>query len=284
MFQSATAYGLTFEFPADDNAVGPSLTRYGEFARVVTDFLLDHAGDETGTLIDAGANLGTICLPFAKERPGWRVQAIEAYPEMARLLTVNAARNRLSNIYVVRAAAGAAAGEVDFPNPPLTGPKNFGTLSIARASEFPCVKIPMVALDDIANPDTKLVKMDLEGHDPEALRGAQRLLHEVKPVWLIEAAVNHPQAAGAVIQSLLLAGYSVYWFYAPFVSLKARLERGERAPTPAEMKPLTLGDANAVALPPGMENRWDLPQIRTATDGRPDRINAYPYLKRYGFF
>lgn len=282
MLQRATAYGLTFEFPADDNAVGPSLTKYGEFARVVTDFLLDHATGETGTLIDAGANIGTICLPFAKERPGWRVQAIEAYPPLAHLLTVNAARNRLSNVYVVRAAAGGTTGEVDFPNPPLTGAQNFGTLSIARAAEFPCVKIPMVTLDDVADADTKLVKMDLEGHDPEALRGAHRLLHEVRPIWLVEAAVNHPQAAGAVIQTLLLAGYSVHWFYAPFVSLTARLARGEQV-RPQDMKAATLGDANVVALPPGAPNRWNLPPVRSAADPRPGVIAAYPYMARYGF-
>ncbi|MBX3484014.1 FkbM family methyltransferase [Phenylobacterium sp.] len=283
MLSRAVAYGLDLQFPAQDSAIGDSLMRYGEFARCIADFLIDHAVEETGVLIDAGANIGSIGLPFAKARPGWQVKAIEAHGGLAHVLTVNAARNLLSNVFVVRAAAGGTSGEVDFPNPPLIGEQNYGTLSIARAGEFPTVRTPMVTLDEIAPPDTRLVKMDLEGHDPEALRGAPRLLHEIRPVWLIEAAINHPQATGAVIQTMLLAGYSVYWFYAPFVSLEARRARGEEVGGAESWKPLTLGDANIVALPPGTPNAWRLPEVKSATDKRPGFTAAYPYLQRYGF-
>lgn len=282
MLERATTYGLDLQFPADDTAIGASLKQYGEFSRVITDFLIDHAGEDPGTLIDAGANVGAIGLPFAKARPGWRVQAIEASPAFADLLTINAARNHLSNVFVVRAAAGASAGEVEFPNPPLTGPFNFGTLSLAKAADFPCVKVPMVTLDEIAHPDTRLVKMDLEGHDPEALRGARRLLNEVRPIWLIEAAGNQPQASGAVIQTLLLAGYDVYWFYAPFVTLYARLARGEEL-THETVKAAGRGDANVVALPAGTPNAWNLSKVENAAQRWPASIGAHPYLKRYGF-
>ena len=76
MLDSTITYGLTFLVPARDRAIGNSLRFYGEFAKPEIDFLVACAGD-SGTLIDVGANLGAITLPFANQRAKWRVIGIE---------------------------------------------------------------------------------------------------------------------------------------------------------------------------------------------------------------
>lgn len=273
MLDRTIAYGLDFLFPARDDVIGASLALYGEFARPISDFLIDQATGGPGTLLDVGANIGTIGLPFAKARPDWRVLAIEAHRGVAAILAANALNNRLLNVQVVQAAAGAAGGVADFPNIGLDTEGNWGVLSLTTPTDERA-PVLMVTLDDIAPADTRLVKIDIEGADADALRGAPRLLNQVRPIWLVEASTGHPEASREVIQILLDAGYAVHWFYAPFATADAL--KGRVPPD------LGKGDANVVALPPGVANSWNLPVVKTPDDRRPAAASDYPYLQRYG--
>lgn len=273
MLDMTKAYGLDFIFPAGDEAIGASLALYGEFARPVTDFLIGHASKtEARTLIDAGANIGSIGLPFAKYRPSWRVIAIEAHRGIASILSANALNNDLENVSVIQAAAGATRCIVEFPDTDYSGGGNWGILSLKTETDRKA-PVLMLPLDEIAPANTGLVKIDVEGHDAEVLRGASRLLRQTRPIWFVEAATNHPAEARQVIEILLSAGYAVHWFWSPFVTMAASKGR-----TPTDFK----GDANVVALPPGVANDWNLPAVRSADDQRPSDAASYPYLERYG--
>lgn len=274
MLDRTIAYGLDFTFPIKDNAIGANLAMYGEFARPIADFLIEHAVAETGVMIDAGANIGAISLPFAAERPAWRVISIEPHRGLSALLSANAVNNRLMNIEVVQAAVGLAPGIVGFPSDPLGTERNFGTLSLKLPTDRPTTPTLMTTLDELAPGGAQLVKMDVEGCDAEALQGSPNLLRRVRPVWLVEAARNqYPQAAREVIQTLLDADYSVHWFFAPWTSALAL--KGRLSDRPGK------GDPNVVALPRGMENKWGLPVVRDADEPYPGTSEAYPYMARY---
>jgi FkbM family methyltransferase len=273
MLDRTRAYGLDFLFPEGDSAIGESLALYGEFAAVISDFLIEHATAETGTLIDAGANIGSVSLPFAAARPNWRVLGVEAHRGIAAIYGANAMNNRLTNVEIIQAAIAAERGLVRFPNPPLGLKRNFGTLSL-NTTDFETAPILRMTLDDIAPADTRLIKIDIEGHDAEALKGAPRLMQETRPIWLVEAAVNHPETAREVVRLLLEADYRVHWFFAPFATSRAL--KGRKTPT------LGKGDANVVALPAGVENSWNLPEIHSPDTPRPGAASDYPYLARYG--
>lgn len=272
MLDSASAYGLTFLFPRADNAVGASLRDHGEFARCEVEFLVESA-EGAGTLIDVGANIGAIGLPFAKARPDWRVLAIEAHRGLSGVLAANTLNNRLYNVDVVHAAAGAAPAIVAFPATPLTAKTNFGMIGF-HDREAPMEQVRMLTLDEVAPPDTRLVKIDVEGFEPEVLKGAARLLQARTAIWLVEATVQNPASAAEVIRTFQGAGYGVHWFYAPFAT-----------PSAASGGPVDKlrGDANVVALPPAVANRWNLTPVGAPTDQRPNNASAYPYLVRYGY-
>ena len=272
MLDCTLAYDLTFLFPARDSAVGASLRQHGEFARTELDFLADHATD-SGTLIDVGANIGAISLPFASSRSAWKVLAIEAHRGLSGLLAANTLNNRLYNVEVFHAAVGAERGLAEFPAASLSDEMNFGTLGFRSAAEA-TESVRMLTLDEIAPADTGLVKIDVEGYEPEVLKGAGGLLERRTAIWLAEASVQNPEPAAAVIRTFLDAGYSVHWFYAPFAT-----------PTCGKTRPETpqRGDANVVALPPGTPNRWSLPVVTDPAERRPGSVSAYPYLARYGY-
>ncbi|MBL8555853.1 MAG: FkbM family methyltransferase [Phenylobacterium sp.] len=272
MLKRAQAYGLTFLYPEHDTAVGPCLTRHGEFARPQLDFLVNQASGEAGVFVDAGANIGTISVPFARRRPDWRVLAIEAHRGLASILSANALSNGCDRVEVIHAAAGPDRRIAEFPTLPLDARVNVGTSSFYDR-ETPRLPVLMLPLDQIAPPDTRLVKVDVEGLEPEVLAGATRLINEVRPTWFVEAFYQAHRAG--VMETFLRAGYAVYWFYAPWVT-RAPLS-GVRAEDD------TVGDANFVCVPPGVAPAWALPPARPEDQSWPTDYALYPYLKEYGY-
>ncbi len=271
MLDRTTAYGLSFLFPAGDTAVGASLRDHGEFARTELDFLLEMAG-EAGTFIDVGANIGAIALPFASRKPAWKVVAVEANRPVSGVLWANTLANELHNLEVFHAAVGAESRLIPFPALPLARTGNFGALGFSAdtgATEL----VRMATLDELAPADTRLVKIDVEGHEPGVLKGAAELLKRRDVIWLAEATIQNPAASAEVIGVFEAAGYAVHWFYAPFAT--------PLSDKSAPAKP-GKGDANVVALPPGVANSWNLPLAHPG-DTRPTGVAAYPYLARYGY-
>ena len=64
---------------------------------------------------------------------------------------------------------------------PLSATRNFGELRFTTTSE---VKEPvlMLPLDELAPSDTRLIKVDVEGFEPEVLKGAQAFLRAARPL------------------------------------------------------------------------------------------------------
>lgn len=271
MIDVTSAYGLQFYFPMNDRAVGHSLRNHGEFGRVVVDLCLDYAGKD-GTFVDVGANIGSVGLPFAKARPAWSVHAVEAHRGLAGLHAANATVNGLHNVATHHLALGAERGIVDFPMPPLDEARNFGGIAMGQGGHNEPVR--MDTLDALVPDGADIVKIDVEGYEPEVLKGAPRLLAARKAIWILETVKQHPEASEATIRLMLEAGYEVYWFFVPFVTVSAP-KRG------AANNGVASGDSNIVALPPGAPNPWGLQPVHAADDKRPK--GGFDYLGRYGY-
>ncbi|TAL34667.1 MAG: FkbM family methyltransferase [Phenylobacterium sp.] len=274
MIEETEAYGLTFRYPALDTAVGASLRDYGEFARPELDLMLAYAEGASGTLVDVGAHVGTLLLPFAAARPGWRTIGIEAFYQMADLVREGAQRNAISNVEVFSVAAGEEAGVADFPAAELWFRGNFGRLGFNAEGMPGTRKVGVRPLDDIAPADTRLVKVDVEGFEPSVVRGARRLLRESRPLWLIETHRNALADREAIAAVLAPEGYSLFWFFSPFATPAAPKRQPE---DPGK------GDLGLVALPPGAPNLWNLPPAADLARP-PSDSGEFPYLRlKYGY-
>lgn len=274
LYKTTQAYGLDFNYLSADNGIGPVLDQYGEFARVESDLMAAYieAAGASGSLVDVGANIGTICLPLAAAFADLRVLAVEANRHTAGVLSKNVEQNSLSNVEVVHAAVGARSGTIDFPTPPLDMAISYGRLGAHMAGRVPSEPVRLRMLDEIAPPDTKLVKIDVEGFEDQVLAGAGRVLNDLRPVWVVEANPSARHVTEAVMRRFLAAGYRLHGLLTPFVT--------GRAPRGAKLERWTL-DLNFVARPAEHSNLWDLPAI---TDPEAPWIidrKAYPYLARY---
>jgi FkbM family methyltransferase len=183
MIDQTRANGISFLFPARDSTVGKCLRDHGEFCRAELQFLLDHAG-EPGLLLDVGANVGSIALPFARQRPTWKVLAIEAHRGIAGLLAANAINNRLWNVDALHAAAGPERRLAEFPVPPLDGSRNFGMTGFGTEG-VPFETVQMMPLDIVAAKNPCLIKIDVEGFETEVLKGARDLLEARRAIWVL---------------------------------------------------------------------------------------------------
>lgn len=135
-------------------------------------------------VLDVGANIGVYSLLAASQvGPAGRVLAFEPGPEAHRRLTENLRINRLDNVKVHTCALGDRVGVVDFLNQCDTTNR----MQTAADAGKSVVSVSVARLDDIVEIDCAMGKMDIEGAEPIALRGAERMLKEANPpVWLLE--------------------------------------------------------------------------------------------------
>ena len=166
------------------------------------------------TAYDVGAHIGyvTVCLAQAVGPQG-HVVAFEPLPGNQQRLRANLELNGLSGrVRVVADAVGEAAGRQRFrPHTSVA----MGRLAATHAAEEPAaglLEVEVVTLDEFAaaaGAPPGLIKMDIEGGEAAALRGARRLLRQAKPILLLELHEAHQAEAGSVVDALQQIGYEI---------------------------------------------------------------------------
>jgi FkbM family methyltransferase len=182
--QTSTRYG-TFVVNQHDVYVAGSLLRYGEFSQLEVEFLRPYLTPGS-TVLDIGANIGALTIPFAHlVGPTGCVVAFEPQRLCYQTLCANVALNSLTNVLAFQYALGF---EGDSIRVPLTDPyqrNNFGGLALSPTENGEIVTL--VKLDEINAPKAGLVKIDVEGMEPEVLKGGRGYITEHKPVLYLEA-------------------------------------------------------------------------------------------------
>ena len=170
--------------------------------------------------IDAGANIGVHTLEWARHMFGWgKVQAFEAQEFIFYALAGNLALNNCLNARARFAALGETTGELRVPQPNYFIPASYGSLEmrsrpdredIGQAVSYQddqLTTVPMVHLDGLHFDRLDFIKIDIEGMEMEALRGARRTLTQHHPVLLVEVIKSDRAAIEAFLGEL---GYGVH--------------------------------------------------------------------------
>src|SRR5262245_32585545 len=130
---------------------------------------------------------------------GWgSVIAIEAQERIYYALAGNIALNNCFNASALHAAVGAEAGELRIPVPDYTAAGSFGSLELRQRpsteyigqavsyDEGDLSPVPMITVDGLGLPRLDLIKIDIEGMEEEALKGAEATIEACRPVLIIE--------------------------------------------------------------------------------------------------
>lgn len=219
-----------------DHVIGLSIVR-GAYETEEIQFVrrLLQPGD---TAIDVGAHIGFFTVQMAAV-VGSRgcVYAFEPFDANADLLERSIAENLFADrVRFTRAAVGASTGTatLTFPRETL----NSGGAYLLPPGSTPLTgnlekEVSLIALDDLLlgrpapgepRRPVRFIKMDVEGAEPQVIRGARRILREDRPMILSEL---HPtqleRASGSTADAFLAelgdAGYRAH-----------RLERGAIGP------------------------------------------------------
>lgn len=134
-----------------------------------------------GPIIDVGANIGLVSLLLARRFPDREIHAFEPNPTTFETLEANIARNGASKVSCHRYAVSDADGTVMFDNDPIKR----GTASISKGGGNHAAEVPATTLDSfVAKQNISaigLLKIDVEGYETLVLRGASRVLSEIRP-------------------------------------------------------------------------------------------------------
>ena len=189
------AFGCDMVLDLHDPAVSRPLLLAGDYEPHVTQALLGLLRDDTH-LLDIGANLGYFSLLTAAQCPHGRVFAVEPDPQNFRAFSASIALNAYGErITAVQTAASDEDGTATLSD--LGNAANRGARFTAKtraalearvhgpAPSF--TEVPMARLDRLfAGERIDVVKLDVEGHEPPALRGAEGLLRACRPAILLE--------------------------------------------------------------------------------------------------
>ena len=155
-----------------------------------------HLARNGSRCLDIGANAGA--YSYFMRRAGAEVHAFEPIAP----LVADLRRRFGSSITIHPLAVSDLAGTVDIRAPLIQGKPAYGLASIEQAWEPNKVishRVEMRTIDSFAFDNVSLIKIDIEGHEAAALRGAAATIARCRPALIIEAEERHPPGAVAAV-------------------------------------------------------------------------------------
>jgi FkbM family methyltransferase len=146
--------------------------------------------------IDAGANIGYITLHLSRlVGPAGRVHSFEPMPDNLLRLRDSIQANACANVTVHPQAVGEGAGKVDL----YTFSDRYGSwhaLGSLRPlkAHYRAIPCDMIRLDQSVEGPVRLIKMDVEGAEVDAVLGAAGIIRRHHPHIIVE---SNPRALTA---------------------------------------------------------------------------------------
>lgn len=190
----------------NDVFVGRSIIKTGEYSEGEVSALLERASPDA-TVVEVGANMGVVTVPLAKRAA--RVIAFEPQRLMFQTLCANLALNNLTNVEAWPMAVSNRSGTLEIETPDPHEPNNFGAAGIGRGETVPVSTLDILLSDE---PRVDLIKIDVEGHEPQVLSGGASVIERCRPVIYMEA--DRDEHVDGLREALLAHRYGI-WLHKP---------------------------------------------------------------------
>lgn len=209
-------YGVQYVLPNIIESIGFDVFINGEYEPGIQD-LICKLLPKNGSFLDLGGNIGAIVLPVAKRRPDIRAFSVEAAPWIFQYLDANLKRNKLDNVRLINNALFDKDDiDLDFFSPH----DKYGKGSLAAVFTSDAVKVRSKKIDtlvaELGLERVDIIKIDIEGFEYFAFRGAEKLLQGPAAPRIIFEFVDWAEARanglqpGAAQQLLMEMGYLLY--------------------------------------------------------------------------
>lgn len=171
--------GLGFAFSIDPGDLFQPLMLAGTFDPVIQRVIRERARPSS-VVLEAGGHIGFFTLLLGRlVGPAGQVEVFEPEPRLRAALKRHVAANDLPQVQVVAAALSDSSGTATFHLPEQAG---WGSLRSEMWEMKDTVEVAVTTIDEhvatrgIDPERISFVKLDVEGLEPEALRGADRTL------------------------------------------------------------------------------------------------------------
>lgn len=201
---SNTRYVDKFYFYKNDTIIGNSLRHYGEYTELEIELLKNFIKPHHA-IYDVGANIGYHTVAFS--RLAKHVYAFEPNQKNLKLLKKNI--KECKNVTVFDVACSNTNTELKIQDFDIDKPGNYGEMLISDTGQT-CKAVTIDDLDDIYAPD--VLKIDVEGHELQVLRGTIKTIVEFEPIIFYEA---HGTELAEIYDLLTDLGYRLYWYPCP---------------------------------------------------------------------
>lgn len=203
-----------------DKWIGDSMIEYGEWSEGEIELFAKLVGPGD-VVIEVGSNAGYHTVPLARlVQPGGAVFAFEPQRIVFQTLCANLVLNGTPNVKALAFAVGAPERSGETIAVPVLDPwrrQAFGGVELAREYDERAVeRVELVGLDGLGFGNVRLVKVDVEGMEPEVLLGARNLIADKHPTLYLEA--DREPRNDALFSSLDLLGYRSWWHFPPLFS------------------------------------------------------------------
>ena len=173
---------------------------------------LDKLFCKRGTAIDVGANAGLFTYVLSKHFR--RVYSFEANSDVAMPIRLYNAAN--VTLYPFGLSSTTRAATFYIPRMGKLELAGWGSLNpgnLPGAERLTEIKVQLRPLDDLEIENVDFIKIDVEGHEIEVLKGATKTIRESRPVVLIEVKQEHLESVTASFQALNFQHWSVEDFF-----------------------------------------------------------------------
>jgi len=144
-------------------------------------------------IVDGGANIGFFTVPVAHltQDRGTRIISFEPQRQLFQALSGSLALNGYEHVYLHNCGLGQEPGVAQLPVVDYSVAQDFGTVQIsndATVQEDPWMHnqvVNITSIDNMALPRLDFFKLDVEGYEVPALRGAQETIKQHRPwIWV----------------------------------------------------------------------------------------------------
>jgi FkbM family methyltransferase len=171
----------TFLVYKNDTTISKSIDMYGEYCQAEVNIIKQYLPNDFSQYVDIGTNIGYHLVAVHKET-NCNVLGFEPNPKHFAVASYNG--KDYPKIQIINAGASNKKSERMLKDFDPSVESNYGDIHITSGDG---ITVRMLTLDNIDLANCNVIKIDVEGHEFEALQGCVKTISKHRPVIFYEA-------------------------------------------------------------------------------------------------